>query len=206
MSSPTHVAASAQGFLHLIVGPMFSGKSTELIRHIRRYRSIGKRLVIINHTLNNRYESTGVTTHSAMRLEDEVLVMSDLTEMRRKHSAVLAKVDIVCIEELQFFEDALDTITYLTDVLHKTVIAAGLLGDYRRDPCTEVLSLMPHADIITHLSALCSECNDGTPGIFSKRISKNLERTLIGSTDMYRAVCRHHYSKPEEGGARERRT
>ena len=86
-----------------------------------------------------------------------------------------------------------DFIKNTVDFTNKTVITAGLSGDFRRNPFGDVLKLIPYADSLTQLSAYCKKCGDGTLANFTKRITKENNTTLVGTADQYEAVCRKHY-------------
>ncbi len=180
------------GRFELIIGPMYSGKSTELIKHANRYMSIGKNVLAINHQINNRYGSTKITTHDKKVYEDCISI-EKLDEIHKLHAEAFNNADIIIIEELQFFSDAFDFISNTVDTTHKTVIAAGLSGDFKRNEFGDVLKLIPHADSLTQLSAYCLRCGDGTLANFTKRITTCDDVTLVGSTSIYEAVCRKHY-------------
>ena len=180
---------SNQGYLELIIGPMYAGKSTELIRIINRYKCLKKNITVINHTLNNRYGSIGITTHNKEKI-DQCIILNKLSEL---DIDILNKSDVIIIEELQFFSDAFHYIVDWCDNKDKIIIAAGLDGDFKREPFGDVLRLIPHSDKITKLSALCKRCGDGTLAHFSKRITHDNEKTLVGSNDFYEAVCRKHF-------------
>lgn len=178
------------GYLELIIGPMYAGKSTELIRIINRYKCLNKKIIIINHIYNNRYGTTGISTHNNDKIE-ECITLENLTDL---DNSILELNDVIIIEELQFFNDAFDNIIEWCDRLNKIVICGGLDGDFMRNPFGDVLKLIPHAEKITKLNALCKKCGDGTLAHFSKRIILNNEKTLVGSDDVYEAVCRYHYN------------
>lgn len=177
------------GSLELIIGPMYAGKSTELFRIINRYKCLEKKIIIINHTLNNRYGTSGLTTHNLQTI-DSCITVSNLSDV---NNDVINDADVIVVEELQFFEDAYDNITNWCDNQGKTVIAAGLDGDFRRLSFGHVLRLIPHAEKVTKLHSLCKRCGDGTTAHFSKRIINNDQKTLVGSDDIYEAVCRKHF-------------
>ena len=82
------------------------------------------------------------------------------------------------------------TESLITD--QKTIIVAGLDGDYKQEPFGDILKLIPHAERVKKLSALCLKCNDGTPASFTKRIISSKLQTLVGSSESYIAVCRKH--------------
>lgn len=147
--------------LEVILGPMFSGKTTTLLT-----RAQGK-TVIINHVLDTRCE--GVKTH-------------DGVEADAMKCSVLPKVtgyDTVLIDEAQFFE-CLDCV----ETLAPNVVVAGLSGDYRRKPFGRILELIPMADKVTFLTA---KCDCGEPAPFTKRIS--VEKNLISVKSLYKPKC-----------------
>jgi thymidine kinase len=181
------------GHLELIVGPMYASKSTEVIRRINRYRSKKLKVLVINHSFNNRYDSCHITTHDSLELE-ACLILPELSDIWKLHMKYYQEADIIVIEELQFFPDALDFITTSIDRDKKQIIAAGLIADYQRKPFGQVLDLMPYADEITHLKAYCSICPQITDGVFTKRITNDSsDQILVGTKESYITVCRYHY-------------
>jgi thymidine kinase len=186
---------NTQGYLKLIIGPMFAGKSTELMRTVATYKAIGKHVVAINHIMNCRYGTDQINTHDKRTME-QCLICTNLKEI---NTNMIKGADIIVIEELQFFPDAFEVISYWVDSLGKTVIAAGLDGDSERNPFGDVLKLIPRSDEVLKLSALCAHCKDGTPGIFSlcKTVSQagSSGKVLVGGSGKYDAVCRRHYNQ-----------
>ena len=182
-----------QGYLELIIGPMYAGKSTELIRIINRYKCLNKNIIVINHIFNNRYGSSGLTTHNKESI-DKCIILKHLKDLDQ-YNIEFEKVNVIIIEELQFFDDAYDTIIDWCDNQGKIIVAAGLDGDFMRNPFGDVLKLIPHAEKITKLNALCKKCGDGTLAHFTKRITTDSQTTLVGSDDIYEAVCRKHYNE-----------
>lgn len=211
MSSTASIASmtpASAGTLQLIVGPMFSGKSTELLRQIHRNRSIGRTVLVVNHAQNQRYNSTGLTTHDAEFVpaeEDCVRTeqLHDLLDVTSPLHAAFQRADMVVIEELQFFADAYETVTHIVRHTTKCIVAAGLIADYRREPFGDVLRLMPYADQITHLRGLCCLCRDGTPGPFTRRRTRHAAEPtmLVAAADVYEVVCRRHYDDGDGDGA-----
>jgi thymidine kinase len=186
-----------KGYLELIIGPMYAGKSTELLRIINRYKCLNKNITVINHAYNNRYGSINLTTHNREKF-DKCVILENLKELEsykdlESQKEVFENCDVVIIEELQFFNDAYDVVIDWCDNHGKIVIGAGLDGDFQRKPFGHVLQLIPHAEKITKLSALCKKCGDGTAAYFTKRIVEENEKTLVGSDGLYEAVCRKHY-------------
>lgn len=183
-----------QGYLELIIGPMYAGKSTELIRIFNRYKCLKKNIIVINHIFNNRYGTNGLSTHNK-EIIDKCIILEKLNDI---DTDILNNCDVIIIEELQFFNNAYETIIDWCDNLNKSVIAGGLDGDFMRNPFGDVLKLIPHAEKVTKLSALCKKCGNGTLAHFTKRSnSSSNEKTLVGSDDIYEAVCRFHFNEKD---------
>ena len=182
------------GFFELIIGPMYAGKSTALLRHIDKFKYLGKVILVINHAFNNRYNSINVSTHNGYTYDDCIVInnLQDIFE-NEEYLEKFKRAEVIIIDELQFFKDALKYIPEWCDNDKKYIVACGLSGNAKREPMGDVLNLIPHADKVHTLAALCSECCDGTPAIFSKKIVNNNDNILVGSTDIYAAVCRKHY-------------
>jgi len=179
------------GSITLIIGCMFSGKSTEIMRLIKRYKVLKKKILIINHKSDQHYATDSISTHDQQQIEcemvDSLMPIKQTEKYRESH--------VIVIEEAQFFTDLFDFTTGAADNDHKTVIVAGLSGDFNRNPFGDIQRLIPHAENITKLSALCVKCGDGTLAHFSKRIDvTNQDQTLVGTTSEYIAVCRKHYN------------
>ena len=184
------------------MGPMFSGKSTELIRQARRYRTIYKdRILMVNHSLNKRYGSTCVTTHDKGEWNENCVSVFSLADVHNLE--VWRKASVIMIEELQFFHDAFDYVQHWVEECDKIVIAAGLDGDYKREPFGDVLKLVPYADKIQKLSAICCYCGDGTPACFTHRKQQrtNTTRVVVGAKATYTSVCRKHYRELNDDSA-----
>ncbi len=177
--------------LHLIIGPMFAGKSTELIRKYRHYSLMEKRILVVNHVWNNRYGFHGVSTHDSVHISlNNTITINDLNDIYSR----IHDFDVIFIEELQFFENAKTIIPNLVDTHEKIVIASGLDGSAERAPMGDVLALIPHADTVERITALCILCKNGTPAIFSSRIHTPENSIVdIGAEDKYQALCRRHF-------------
>ena len=181
------------GRLELIIGPMYASKSTEVIRRVNRYRAKDLHVLVINHSINNRYGSNHITTHDSVELKCCIIV-DKLSDIWDEYSEDYKAADIIAIEEIQFFPDAYDFITTALDRDHKQIVAAGLIADYQRKRFGQVLDLIPHAEEILHLKAYCALCVDITDGAFTKRIvSDNEDQVLVGTKETYLTVCRYHY-------------
>ena len=173
--------------LHIVIGNMFSGKTSELIRRLKRYRILGKNIVVINSSKDTRTNSNTIHTHDGVQFE--CIKVEHIS-----HSIIneeFCNADVVAIDESQFFTN-LKEFVELCLFLNKDVIIAGLDGDYKQRKFGEVLDCIPLADTVTKLSALCMDCKNGTPGPFTKRIHSSQDLELVGGNDMYKAVCRNH--------------
>jgi len=177
---------------------MFSGKSTELIRRVRRFQAIGKKVVVLNHLIDDRYSNDSdneeqVKTHYGDGVR--AVKLSKLGNFISRYAVSDARVDVVCIDEAQFFGDLYEAVVVMVEEYGIHVVVAGLSGDYRRHNFGEIYRLFPLADAIVKLDALCGICNDGKKAPFTKRISGSGDQVEVGSSDKYIAVCRLCYLK-----------
>lgn len=193
----SQLSLSAVGTLDLIVGPMFAGKSSEVIRRVRRYRVTQVPVLVVHHALDTRYAATGgfVVSHDGVREPAHALqVLADVHGLPGYASA-----QVIMVEEAQFYapDDLVDTVRNMVDQDHKSVVVSALDGDWQRQPFGGVLRLLPLADHVTRLQALCAVCHDGTPAPFTQRwgaaSSPGAQVVAVGGADMYRPVCRRHY-------------
>jgi thymidine kinase len=168
---------------------MFSGKTTELIRMVRVYSSIGYKILTIKPKLDNRYVSDKVTSHDMETVQ--CTVVSTLKEIQDNDN--LDVYDIIAIEEGQFFPDLYNFCIETVESLGKKVIVAGLDGDSSRVPFGDIPRLIPLADTVNKLTAMCSYCKNGTKALFSLRLSSSVSQVDIGGADKYAPVCRKHY-------------
>jgi thymidine kinase len=178
------------GFLEIILGPMFSGKTTKLVDLYHEYLESGFSVAVINFTADTRYHDSMLSTH------DKIMIpcifanrISDVWE--NSSSGILHNADVILINEGQFFPDIVDMISIMVNKYNKKVHVCGLDGDFLRKPFGNFLELIPMSDKITKLSAICKICNQ--PAIFSHRITNETEQIVIG-TDNYMPLCRSCYS------------
>lgn len=167
------------GRLELIFGPMFSGKTTELIRRMNRSKSVGNTVLCVNSHKDTRCASTHDNAHLDTLKVDKLSDILGHTE----------EYDIITIDEYQFFENPNPIIENLLDQ-GKTVIVVGLDGDFRQKKFGSILDLIPMADQVDKLSALCYRCGSIAP--FTKRSINDPVQELIGASESYKAVCRKH--------------
>jgi thymidine kinase len=178
------------GRIEVIIGCMYSGKTTEIMRKINMYKTLGKQMVIYTHAIDTRYAQSGqISTHDKTIIQAiSKTRLSDIFE-----TATYQTAEIVFIEEAQFFDDLFDTVIRAVNEDKKVVIVSGLDGDYQLQPFDQIVRLIPHAEQVIKLNALCRKCGDGTLASFSKRMVSSVERELVGSIGVYEAVCRKHF-------------
>jgi len=178
------------GRLELIIGNMFSGKSTELIRRINREKSIQKKILVINYSGDNRYANNAVATHDQTKVN--CLILTNLSDFNK---GLINSYDSFFIDEGQFFQDLYTFVIDLVDNCKKHVVVSGLDGDYNRNMFGEIIKLIPICDSVDKLHAYCNKCNNGTIATFTKKLNceNNVNIIDIGGSNKYIPVCRNHY-------------
>jgi thymidine kinase len=168
------------GELDLYIGCMFSGKSTELQRHVRRLDVIKAPYIIFNHSIDIRYGENVQCTHNKEKIE--CISLTNLKDIYEKgNEGIVDKYKaarFVFIEEAQFFGDLFDFVLCAINLDGKKVHLYGLDGDYKQEPFGDLLRLIPHADNVHKLKSFCKDCGDGTKGIFTIRDIDNIEEPI----------------------------
>lgn len=179
-----------QGWIEVITGSMFSGKTEELIRRLRRAQIARQSVAIFKPDLDTRYDEDHIVSHSKQKLES--------TRVRDAREILpLAKhVQVVGIDEAQFFGYDLLNICRTLARQKKRVIIAGLEKDYRAEPFGPMPKLIIDAEYVTKNLAICVVC--GNPAGYTQRIAASEEQVLIGESESYEARCRMCYEAPEE--------
>lgn len=177
------------GYLELILGSMFSGKTSKLIEIYRQYTFCNIPVLVINHEFDDRYENASHAMSSHDSIQVPCVKTSSLKKLLNDHN--MAGTEVFLINEGQFFEDLVEAVKDLL-VLKKKVYVCGLDGDFERKKFGHILDLIPLCDSVTKLKSLCAVCKNGTPGIFSKRLTCQTQQTVIGTTN-YIPVCRNCY-------------
>lgn len=178
------------GYIHLIIGPMFSGKSTHLINIIRRFKSINESILVVKHSYDKRYNSGDSYISSHDEVKEDCISCYKLSEINEDN---YNNASVIIIEEAQFFDDLLEFTKHASDIDKKYIIVCGLNGDYMRRPFGNILDIMPLANKIEKLHAYCSICSDMTPADYTLRLNNNKDLILVGNKDNYIPVCRKHY-------------
>jgi len=180
-----------RGWVEVICGPMFSGKSEELIRRITRYTIARVPTQTFKPVIDDRYASDAVVSHSSLSTAAEPVSSSE---------ELLAKVKpstrVVGIDEGQFFDDGLVEVVARLAESGKNVIIAGLDLDYLGRPFEPIPTLMTRSEYVTKSLAVCHKC--GGAGMFTQRVIASDELVVLGAQGAYEARCRHCYD-PAEG-------
>ncbi|GAB4859355.1 hypothetical protein Ancab_010818 [Ancistrocladus abbreviatus] len=180
----------APGEIHVIVGPMFAGKTTALLRWIKSEANVRRNLAMIKSSKDTRYASDSVVTHDGVKFP--CWALPNLLSFKEKCGAdAYAKLEVIGIDEAQFFDDLYEFCFQAAEQDGKTVIVAGLDGDYMRRSFGSVLDIIPLADSVTKLTARCELC--GKRAFFTLRKTEATETELIGGAEVYMPVCRLHY-------------
>ncbi|MDK1010032.1 MAG: thymidine kinase [Actinomycetota bacterium] len=179
-----------QGWIEVIAGPMFSGKSEELIRRITRYHLARVPTQTFKPLLDTRYAVAEVVSHS--RLSTAATPVADSDELLR---AVDDRTVVVGVDEGQFFDIGLVKVAEILAGAGKNVIIAGLDLDYLGRPFEPIPALMLRAEYVTKLLAVCHRC--GGPGLFTQRVVRSDDLVVIGAAGSYEARCRRCYDPSE---------
>lgn len=178
-----NIRMSETGYLEIILGSMYSGKTSRLVEIYKQCQFCNMSVIVINHTIDNRYDNNLMSTHDQIKipcLKTETLMDLSIIES-----------NVILINEGQFFPDLEEFVEKMLEH-KKKIYVCGLDGDFQRKKFGQILNLIPLCDKVTKLTSLCSLCKNGTPGIFSKRITFEKEQTVVGS-DNYIPVCRSCY-------------
>lgn len=178
------------GWIEVICGSMFSGKTEELIRRVRRAQIAKMNTIIFKPKIDDRFSPEHIVSHNQIKMNSQIVGTSD--EILTKSQ----KAEVVAIDEAQFFDDDIVEICKILAKQKKRVIVAGLDTDYRGEPFGPMPHLMCEADYVDKLRAICVVC--GNPATYTQRTSKDSQRVVIGETDIYEARCRNCYEPPED--------
>jgi len=180
---------SKTGYLELFIGPMFSGKTSKLLEVYKQYTFCNVTTSVINHSKDIRYHDSMLSTHDKIMIP--CIQSNNITDII--NNKYIISSEVIIINEGQFFEDLYECVTILLE-RNKKIYIAGLDGDFERKKFGQILDLIPLCDKVTKLTSLCSICKNGSPGIFSLRLSNEKKQTLVG-IDNYIPVCRKCYEE-----------
>jgi len=173
--------------IKLYIGCMFSSKTSKLISEYNKWKNIGRDAVMLNYSDDTRYGSDDyVYSHDLIKVP--CIKVKKLCEVDVK---ILEGIDVILINEGQFFKDLIEFCRYWCDEKGKHVVVCGLDGTFERKPFGDINTLISIADDYEKLKAFCKRCNNGTEGIFTKRLTDNKDTVVIGND--YIPVCRKHF-------------
>ena len=180
------------GNLEIIIGPMFSGKTSELIKIYNEYVLKGEIVLGINYDKDTRYGDNSIISHDQQRMPS--VNVSELIKINVDYnlSQLFEKATTIFINEAQFFKDLKRWIIKYIDTTNKTFILCGLDSDFNRKRFGDLLDLVPHADKLTKLYGTCTKCSKKS--LYTHRISDEKQQELIGVNN-YIPVCRDCYNE-----------
>ena len=180
------------GWVEMICGCMFSGKTEELIRRLRRAQIAQQSVIVFKPSIDDRFDVQDVVSHNEQRIPS--LPVKTAREIEEK--AVDAQV--IGIDEVQFIEGDLPAAVRRLANAGKRVVVAGLDTDYRGEPFEPVPTIMCEAEFVTKLMAVCHKC--GASAHRTQRIGGGTERVIVGGKALYEARCRNCWEPPDSEG------
>ncbi len=191
-----NVSVDNSGYLELIWGPMFCGKTSSLLHKLSLHKMCGKRVLYVNSDIDTRTDG-GFSTHNPLIKDsldiDQIKVHKLMDVMERAEG-----YDVIGIDESQFFDDLVPSVKAMVISLRKIVYVGGLTGDSNMGLFGNMFRLIPMSNKVTTLSAICEVCSKGgcmREANFTKRIVADTESILVGGHDAYIPVCRECYYK-----------
>jgi thymidine kinase len=189
-TSELHSVPRNTGWIEVVCGCMFSGKTEELIRRSRRAEIAKQKVAIFKPRIDNRYSAQHIVSHSEQSLTS--VVVDDASEILEQ----CKDAQVVGIDEGQFFKANLVEVCETLANQGKRVIVAGLDQDYRGKPFEPMPQLLAVAEYITKTLAICVVC--GNPADRTQRKTHQADRVLVGAMDIYEARCRHCFEPPTD--------
>ena len=188
---------NSEPFLNLIMGPMFSGKTTKLIHSYNAYvNTYGKdKCLVLNYSLDKRYTNEAkIVSHNGLSIDCyDTDDLADFIDNNATQSIFL-KATYIFINEAQFFPNLIHLIIFSKNILKKNFILCGLDYDYKQEKFGDLLDLVPYADNVYNLTGKCNTENCIYPSKYSHRLINNEEQVLIGITQ-YEPLCEECYNK-----------
>ncbi len=195
ISEPTILSKNI-GWIEVICGGMFSGKTEELIRRARRAQFAGQMVVIVKPEIDKRYDDFNVVSHNATALPGIVASTADQIVL------MTGNAEVVCIDEAQFFDIRLVEVANTLANSGKRVIIAGLDMDFEGKPFEPIPEILAIAEYVTKLHAICSE--SGMPANYSQRVVQSDQRILVGESEAYEPRARHCFRPPVDAPKRKK--
>ena len=180
-----HLQGGKRGWIEVICGSMFSGKTEELIRRLKRAKIASLKVEIFKPAIDIRYHDHQIVSH------DENAIQSTPVEASTSILLMAGEVDVIGLDEAQFFDDQLPDVCDKLALRGIRVIVAGLDMDYMAKPFGQMPNLLAKAEYITKLHAICVKC--GNIANYSYRKTDGSSQILLGEKDLYEPRCRHCY-------------
>jgi thymidine kinase len=188
----------------VVIGGMYSGKSTELVRRLRRLEIGGMNVILFKPRVDNRYSASEVVTHTGLKhpavvVDNSGELWDHVNALLKPHTGVVVGVD-----EAQFFDDGLyDALHEITKRLNARVIVAGLDTNFKNEPWSAMVPLVFGSDRLTKLNAVCTAIGCGNTASRTQRIVDGVPVThgddvLVGATEAYEARCRHCFAESHD--------
>jgi thymidine kinase len=190
MQDIDNISKPLKGQIEVICGSMFSGKTEELIRRLRRAQIARQRVAIFKPRIDDRFSETDIVSHSEQKIPSTVV------ETAEQILLFSSEAEVIGVDEAQFFDTYLVSVCQKLADQGKRVIVAGLDTDYRGIPFEPMPQLLAVAEYITKTLAVCVKC--GAPANRTQRISNKGERVIVGASDIYEARCRNCYEPPDD--------
>ena len=184
------------GWIEVICGGMFSGKTEELIRRAKRAHIAGQRVVVVKPAIDNRYSDTEVVSHNENALPGIQVDTADQIIL------LTSTAKVVCIDEAQFFDDGIVAVANQLADLGLRVIVTGLDTDFRGEPFGCMPVMTAKADKVDKLAAICMVCGEAATRtqrlVNGKPANYNDPIVIVGASEMYEARCRRHHEVPRD--------
>ena len=175
--------------LKLILGPMYSGKSFELIRTIRELKILDLPYMVVKPKIDDRYTKEDyICTHNMDK--EKCVTVSDMKDV---YNYKISDFKFIIIDEGQFINNLVPVTKDLVDNYQIDVVIAGLDGDFKREPIGDILQLIPFSDIVIKKNSKCIKCKDRTEAPFTFKTTLNDSVIDVGSVNKYIPLCRKHY-------------
>ena len=178
------------GWIEVICGNMFSGKTEELIRRLRRAQIAKMSTAIFKPRIDSRFSKDHIVSHNNNKLE------SLMISRPNKILKLAKKYEVIGIDEVQFFDDSIVEVCKTLASQNKRIIAAGLDTDYLGQPFGPMPKIMCEADYLDKLRAICVLC--GNPASYTQRTSSDHDQVVLGELDKYEARCRNCFKLPKD--------
>ena len=191
-----NIVQNHTGWIEVIAGSMFSGKTEELIRRVRRAQIARQRVELFKPKIDNRYSENEIVSHDAQKISSHVVQSSE------EIIPLALEAQVVGIDEAQFFDEQLIQVATTLANMGKRVIIAGLDMDYRGEPFDPIPRLLAIAEYITKTHAICVVC--GNPANYTYRTTQDTQKVVVGADDIYEARCRNCFKLPQKSQKQKR--